>query len=65
MKRGLSKSQVICIILLWVALCIMLVVYSPKVTGETIFTMIVSGVIIFVAIAKGNNASNRRRRNRD
>ena len=61
MKKGLSKSQIICIILLWVALCVMLFTLPSAYTlGENIFIAIASGIIIFVGISKGNK--NRRRK---
>ena len=31
MKRPLSKSQIVCIILLWVALCYIVLVYAERI----------------------------------
>ncbi len=63
MRKGLSKFQVICIVLLWVALCIMLfTIPSNASTGENIFVAIFSGIIIAVALGKDQQ---RRNRNRD
>ena len=60
---GLTKSQKICIILLWVALCVMLFTLpSDKSLGENVFIAIASGVIILIGITKNNNRLNRRRR---
>ncbi len=62
MKSGLSKSQVICIILLWVVLCIMLfTIPSSSSLGEKIFTAIASGVIIWVALSKDYTRKKRRK----
>lgn len=62
MKKGLSTTQIICIILLWVALCIMLfTIPSDYSSGEKILTAIVSGVIIMVGIIKGNSQRKRRK----
>ena len=36
MKRPLSKSQIVCIILLWVALCYIVLVYAERIDGPTI-----------------------------
>ncbi len=63
MKRGLTTSQIVCIALLWVALCIMLFTMPSDYTmTEKIFTAIASGIIIYIGISKGNSAANRRRR---
>ena len=36
MKRPLSRSQIVCIILLWVALCYIVLVYAERIDGPTI-----------------------------
>ncbi len=51
-RRRLSKNQVVCIALLWLALVIMLFAYSKEITFETIFTAVASGLIILLAISK-------------
>ncbi len=62
MRKGLSQSQIICIALLWVALCVMLfTIPSDYTLGEKILTAVVSGVIIFIGISKGNKQRKRRR----
>lgn len=62
-KRGLSKTQKIFILLLWVVLCIMLfTIPNGKSLGENIFYAIGSGVIIIVGIISGQNKMNKRRR---
>ncbi|MCS2405193.1 hypothetical protein NXY31_11035 [Bacteroides salyersiae] len=33
MKRPLSRSQIVCIILLWVALCYIVLVYAERIDG--------------------------------
>lgn len=66
MRKGLSKSQIICIVLLWIALCIMLfTIPSGSSLGEKIFIGIVSGIIIFVGLTKDQSRKrDRNRRNR-
>lgn len=51
-RKRLSKTQVICIVLLWMALVTLLLVYSKELNFETIFTAIASGLIIWVGVAK-------------
>lgn len=51
-KRKLSNSQIVCFTLLWGILCYMLLTYSKEITGETIFAIIASGIIVFVPIYK-------------
>lgn len=60
--KQLSKSQIICIVLLWIALCVMLVVSAKEINWETIFTMVASGVIILIGVTKNNGRSNKFRR---
>ena len=61
MKKGLSKFQIVCIILLWVALCVMLFTLpSNHSTGENIFIAIFSGIIIGVALGKDHQRRKRR-----
>ncbi len=63
MRNGLTKTQIICIALLWVVLCVMLfTIPSNSSTGENIFIAVVSGIIIFVGLNRDN--TRRRRRNR-
>ncbi len=63
MRKGLSKFQIICIVLLWIALCIMLFTIPTNASvGENIFVALLSGVIIAVAIGKDQQ---RRPRNRN
>lgn len=62
-KRGLSRSQKICIVLLWTFLCVMLFTFNTsKSLGENIFIAVASGVIIIVGIISGQKKEERRRR---
>lgn len=51
-RRKLSNSQIVCITLLWGILCYMLLTYSKEITGETIFAIVTSSIIVFVPIYK-------------
>lgn len=50
MKRPLSKSQIVCIILLWVALCY--IVYAERIDGPTILMLIISAALVFIPVYK-------------
>ncbi len=63
MKKGLTRFQIICIILLWVVLCIMLfTIPSAASTAENIIVAVISGGIIAVAIGKDQQRRERKRR---
>ena len=57
-KRRLTNSQVACLTLLWGILCYMLLAYSSKITFETIFWILASGIIVFVPIYKNVRGRN-------
>ena len=52
MKRPLSKSQIVCIILLWVALCYIVLVYAERIDGPTILMLIISAALVFIPVYK-------------
>lgn len=51
-KRKLSNSQIVCFILLWGFLCYILLTSSQEITGQTVFAIIASAIIVFVPIYK-------------
>ncbi|MDR1402635.1 MAG: hypothetical protein LBJ60_02885 [Tannerellaceae bacterium] len=51
-RRKLTNSQVVCITLLWGFLCYLLLTCSPKIDFYVVFSLIASGVIVFVTIYK-------------
>lgn len=57
-KRKLSDSQIVCLTILWGTLCYLLIAYSENIDIRTIFTIIVSGVIVFAPIYKSRKKSN-------
>ena len=57
-KRKLSNSQIVCFILLWEILCYMLLTYSTEITGQTVFAIIASAIIVFVPIYKNVRSRN-------
>ncbi|MEG1562605.1 MAG: hypothetical protein RR365_02585 [Bacteroides sp.] len=52
MKRPLSHSQIVCIIVLWMLLCYLLIAYSERIDGMTVLTIFLSGAFVFVPVYK-------------
>ncbi|MCI1680937.1 MAG: hypothetical protein LKI39_00085 [Bacteroides sp.] len=52
MKRPLSKPQIVCIILLWAALCYIVLVTAKQIDGPTILTILISGALVFIPTIK-------------
>lgn len=62
-RKGLSRTQIICIVLLWALLCVMLfTTSSDKSMAEKIIYSIISGILIYVGVVAGQNKMNKRRR---
>ncbi len=60
---GLTRNQIICIALLWVALCVMMFTLpSDHSLGENIFIAVASGIIILIALKKDRDRALRKRR---
>lgn len=47
-----TRFRMICILLLWLMLCWILIVQSPRITFQTIFVIVASGIIVFVPLYK-------------
>jgi hypothetical protein len=52
MRKPLSKSQIVCIALLWVAICCYIVANSEHIDGPTVVTIVISGAMVFIPLAK-------------
>ncbi|MDY5238681.1 hypothetical protein [Bacteroides helcogenes] len=52
MKRKLSKSQSVCIMLLWVALCYMVLTSVERIDGPIILTLAISAALVFIPTIK-------------
>ncbi len=50
MKRPLSKSQCVCIALLWAALCYIVLVSVKRIDGPVIMTLLISAALVFIPI---------------
>lgn len=51
-RRKITTSQTVCIILLWLALCYMLLAHSATIDFYTLFILATSGIIVFVPLYK-------------
>lgn len=52
MKRPLSNSQIVCVVLLWVALCYIVLVSVKSIDGPVIVTILMSGAFVFIPVYK-------------
>ena len=52
MKRRLSKFQIVCITLLWVALCYIVLTSAERIDGPIILTLIISAALVFIPVIK-------------
>ena len=51
-KKRLSSSQSICIILLWLALCYIVLTSSQRIEGPTVVTLLMSAALVFIPVIK-------------
>ncbi len=52
MRRPLSKFQMVCIVLLWAALCYIVLVTAKRIDGPIILMILLSAALIFVPVIK-------------
>ncbi len=52
MKRRLSRAQIACIVLLWAALCYIVLAYSERIDGPAIVSLLVSAAFVFIPVAQ-------------
>ena len=50
MKKKLSKSQIICIVLLWAALCFLVLTGVERVDGPVVVTLLMSAALVFIPV---------------
>lgn len=50
MRRPLSKSQIVCIVLLWAALCYIVLTGAERIDGPVIVTLLISAAFVFIPI---------------
>ncbi|MDY2641159.1 MAG: hypothetical protein SOW01_02055 [Mediterranea sp.] len=51
-KKRLSSSQSICIILLWLALCYIVLTSAQRIDGPTVVTLLMSAALVFIPVIK-------------
>lgn len=51
-KKKLSSSQSICIILLWLALCYIVLTSTERMDGPTVVTLLMSAALVFIPVVK-------------
>ena len=49
MRRPLSKSQSVCIVLLWAALCYIVLTTAERIDGPVIMTLVISAALVSVS----------------
>lgn len=52
MRKPLSKSQIVCIVLLWVALCYIVLTKAERVDGPVIVAILMSAAFVFIPVYK-------------
>lgn len=52
MRRPLSKSQSVCITLLWAALCYIVLTNAERIDGPIITTLAISAALVFIPVIK-------------
>ena len=52
MRKPLSKSQIVCITLLWVALCYIVLTTAERIDGPIILTLVISAALVFIPVIK-------------
>ena len=61
MRRRFSRTQIVCIALLWAALCYLILTHTERIDGTVIATLLISAGFVFVPIIqslKGRNDKN-------
>ena len=51
-KKKLSSSQSICIILLWLALCYIVLTSTERMDGPMVVTLLMSAALVFIPVVK-------------
>ena len=52
MRRPLSKFQIVCIVLLWEALCYIVLISVERIDGPIILTLAISAALVFIPVIK-------------
>ena len=52
MRRPLSKSQIVCVSLFWLALRYLVLTKAERIDGMTIVMLIISAALVFIPVYK-------------
>lgn len=52
MKRPLSRSQIVCVVLLWAALVYIVLTSVERIDGPVIVTILMSAAFVFIPVYK-------------
>ncbi len=52
MRRPLSKFQIVCIVLLWAALCYIVLISVERIDGPINLTLAISAALVFIPVIK-------------
>lgn len=52
MKKPLPKSQIVCIVLLWAALCYFVLTSIERIDGPIVLTLAISAALVFIPVIK-------------
>ena len=52
MKRKLSKSQIVCVSLLWLALYYLVLTQAERIDGMTVIMLTLSALLVFIPVYK-------------
>ena len=52
MRRPLSKFQIVCIVLLWAALCYIVLISIERIDGMTVVMLVISAALVFIPVYK-------------
>ena len=52
MRRPLSKSQSVCIVLLWAALYYIVLTTAERIDGPVIMALVISAALVFIPVIK-------------
>ena len=58
MKRQFSRFQIVCITLLWAALCYIVLTTAERIDGPIILTLVISAALVFIPVIKATQRNN-------
>lgn len=52
MRKPLTQAQSVVLTLLWAALCFLVLTSSPKIDGQLVVMIVISGALVFIPVIK-------------